>query len=110
MKSPSWRPLAVSDSDQAAAWYGVEGGLSLELEFIDALQAAVAHICEHPGMGSTRYSDLLKTQAVRLWPLKKFPYLIFYIERARHVEVVRVLHAKRDIAEWLQATDGFNSE
>ena len=30
MKPARWRPLALRDVDEAAAWYGAEGGLALE--------------------------------------------------------------------------------
>jgi toxin ParE1/3/4 len=32
----------------------------------------------------------------------KFPYLVFYLEREDHVDVLEVLHGKRDIPVWLQ--------
>jgi toxin ParE1/3/4 len=33
----------------------------------------------------------------------RFPYLIFYVEQPDHIDVWRILHARRDIAEWLGA-------
>ena len=33
------------------------------------------------------------------WPLKRFPYLIFYVELADRTEIWRVLHAGSDLAE-----------
>jgi toxin ParE1/3/4 len=32
----------------------------------------------------------------------RFPYLIFYLVGADHVDVWRVLHAERDIAAWMR--------
>ena len=34
--------------------------------------------------------------------LKRYPYLIFYLEQTDHIDVWRVLHAKTDIQAWLQ--------
>jgi len=34
--------------------------------------------------------------------VKRFPYLAFYVERADHVDVWRVLHGARDIPAWLK--------
>ncbi|MCY3505287.1 MAG: type II toxin-antitoxin system RelE/ParE family toxin, partial [Chloroflexi bacterium] len=31
-----------------------------------------------------------------------FPYMVFYVEREADVDVWRVLHAARDIPEWLR--------
>jgi toxin ParE1/3/4 len=33
-----------------------------------------------------------------LW---RFPYLVFYLERADCIDVWRVLHAQRDIPSWM---------
>ncbi|AJG12711.1 RelE/ParE family plasmid stabilization system protein [Pseudomonas plecoglossicida] len=35
------------------------------------------------------------------WPLKRYPYLVFYVERDDHVDVQRILYGMRDIPEWL---------
>jgi toxin ParE1/3/4 len=34
---------------------------------------------------------------VRAWALKRFPYIIFYADRGETIEILRVLHAHRDI-------------
>lgn len=101
MKQLYWHPQARHDADEAAAWYAEQGGLVLEIAFVEALQAATAQISRHPGIGSNRYADLLKTQALRFWSLKKFPHLLFYIERETQVDILRVLHAQRDIPAWM---------
>ena len=51
--------------------------------------------------GATRYADLLKLRDLRFWPIKDFPYLIFYLERDAHIDIWRVLHAYRDIPAWI---------
>lgn len=101
MKSLRWHPLARSDVDEGAAWYGEQGGLALELAFASALQSATEKIAQHPGIGSMRYAGLLKTHALRFWPVSGFPYLIFYIERDSQLDIWRVLHTQRDIPEWM---------
>nr|MEA2799523.1 toxin ParE1/3/4 [Phenylobacterium sp.] len=37
---------------------------------------------------------------------RRYPYLIFYVERDSHVDVWRLLHAERDIPAWLQEPQG----
>ncbi|MEO7386975.1 MAG: type II toxin-antitoxin system RelE/ParE family toxin, partial [Gammaproteobacteria bacterium] len=36
------------------------------------------------------------------WPLRRYPWLVFYVERHEHIDVWRVLSAHRDVAVWLQ--------
>jgi toxin ParE1/3/4 len=50
-------------------------------------------------MGSPRYEHLLP--GLRFWKLRRFPYLVFYVEQVNSVDVPRVLHAARDIAALL---------
>jgi toxin ParE1/3/4 len=71
--------------------------------FVDALEAAYDHIRRAPATGSPRYAHELNLPGLRFWPCKRYPYLVFYIERERSIEVWRVLHGKRDIPRWLQA-------
>ena len=49
-----------------------------------------------------QYAHELNLPGLRFWPLKRFPYLVFYVEHASHIDVWRVLHGKRDIPVWLQ--------
>ncbi|MEQ8033428.1 type II toxin-antitoxin system RelE/ParE family toxin [Xanthomonas sp. WHRI 6106] len=102
MKPARWRPLALRDVDEAAAWYGEQAGLAVELAFTDALEVAVKTLMRHPGVGSSRHAVLLKLQHLRVWPLKGFPYLIFYIERDADVVIWRVLQMQRDIPAWMR--------
>ncbi len=101
MKSVHWHPLARRDVDEAAEWYAGQGGLAVELAFVDALESAIAQLARHSGTGSVRYAELLKIPALRFWPLGKFPYLIFYVEREHQVDIWRVLHAQRDVPAWM---------
>jgi toxin ParE1/3/4 len=48
-----------------------------------------------------QYGHELGIPGLRSWPLKRFPQLIFYIERADHIDVWRVLHGERDIPAWM---------
>jgi toxin ParE1/3/4 len=105
VKPLRWHPQARRDADDAAALYAEQGGIALELAFTDALEAAVTQIARHPGAGSSRYAEALKAHALRFWPVKKFPYLIFYVEREQHIDISRVLHAHRDIPVWMAPPD-----
>jgi toxin ParE1/3/4 len=59
-------------------------------------------IKKHPASGSLRYAYELGLPNLRCMTLTGFPYIDFYLEQAGHLDVWRVLHAKRDIPAWLQ--------
>jgi toxin ParE1/3/4 len=96
------RALATQDMDDAIAYYLGESAPQAALGFIDALEQAYAHIGRHPSTGSPRYAHALDVPGLRCWPLTRYPFLIFYIERAQTIDVWRVLHGQRDIPAWLQ--------
>ena len=68
---------------------------------MDALERAYSHIAKHTATGSPRYAHELDIPELRSWPLHKYPYLVFYVEQADHIDVWRVLHMKRDIPVWM---------
>ena len=37
--------------------------------------------------------------------LRRYPYIIFCVERDDHIDVWRVLHAHRDIAVWMREAE-----
>lgn len=97
------RRLAGQDVEDALAYYVNEASETIALGFVDALEAAYNHISQHPSSGSPRYAHELNLPGLRCWPLTGYPYLIFYIEVADHIDVWRILHSQRDIPAWLQA-------
>lgn len=101
MKPVVWSKPARRDADDAAYWYANQGGLDLGERFIAAVEAALEHIGAHPKTGSTRYAMQLKLDELRFWPVKGFPFLVFYIESEQRVDVASVLHAQRDIPAWM---------
>lgn len=96
------RSLANQDIDDAVAYYLSEGAEQAALSFIAALEKAYAHIGRHPASGASRYAHELDIPELRCWPLARFPYLVFYVERQDHIDVWRVLHGRRDIPAWMQ--------
>jgi len=96
------RALARQDVENAVSYYLNEEAEQAALGFIDALAQAYAHIGRHPGTGSPRYAHELDLPGLRSWPLKRYPHLVFYVERTDHIDVWRVLHGLRDIPAWLR--------
>ncbi len=95
------RERADRDADEAVEHYLREAGERIALGFVDALERACAHIARHPAAGSSRHAHELNLPGLRAWPLKRYPYLLFYVERDDHVDVWRLLRAERDIPAWL---------
>jgi toxin ParE1/3/4 len=100
------RQLANRDIEQAIEHLLNEAGEKVALGFVDALETAFARIGRAPGVGTTRYAHELDLPGLRTWRLKRYPYLVFFFERSDHVDVVRVIHAHRDIPEWLRESGG----
>lgn len=98
MKAAALRPQAKRDLCDITAHYRKEGGETLALEWADAIEAALHQLADFPTTGSTRYATITGIEGLRSWPMNRFPYLIFYIEGAT-VDVLRVLHASRDLPE-----------
>ena len=80
MKPLIWRQAAIDDAAEAASCYAGEGGLALELAFIDALEMACRRIVEQPAMGSTRHANLFPQLPVplRYLPLARFKRYLLY--------------------------------
>lgn len=100
------RPRAEWDIEQAIDNYRREAGEAVAIGFVDALEHAYRHIARYPDSGSTRYAYELGLPGLRSWLLKRYPYLIFFMEHDDHIDVWRVLHAERDIPAWLRDPSG----
>lgn len=100
------RAQAQQDVDDALAYYIAEDAEAAALGFVDALEKAFAYIGRHPSTGSSRYAHALNLPGLRCWPLTRYPYLVFYVEREGGIDVWRVLHAKRNVPAWMQEPEG----
>lgn len=103
------RALAKQDVEDAIRYDLSEDAEQAALGFIDALEQAYTHIGRQAGTGSPRYAHELDLPGLRSWPLKRFPHLVFYVERDDHIDVWRVLHGMRDLPAWLREDDDMPS-
>ena len=101
-KSVVPRRAAVDDVREAVEHYRAEAGADVAVAFVDAIRQTFDLLARHPAAGSPRYAHELDLPDVRSHPIAGFPFLVFYVERADHVDVWRVLHGHRDIPESLQ--------
>ncbi|MGB3449954.1 MAG: type II toxin-antitoxin system RelE/ParE family toxin [Giesbergeria sp.] len=93
------RTLASHDIEAAIDHYLSENAADAAMGFVDALEQAYRHIGLHAATGSPRYGHALGIPSLRTWPLTRYPFLVFYVEAADHIDVWRVLHTRRDIPE-----------
>ena len=96
------RARATDDIDDAIDHYLDEGGVTAAGRCIDSLEATFRQIPRFPGAGSPRYGIELDLEDLRSMPMQRYPYLVFYVERADVVEILRVLRAHRDIPPLLE--------
>ena len=97
------RATAQRDIDEAIDYYLREAGDRVALRFIGAIEDAFRAIGQSPAAGSPHWAHELDLRGLRSRQTKRFPYLVFYLERVDHIDVWRVLHARRDIPAWLQS-------
>jgi plasmid stabilization system protein ParE len=60
---------------------------------VDALDEAMQRLADNPGMGHARPD--LTAEDVRFWPV--FKYLVIYRPSTHPLQIVRVLHGRRDV-------------
>lgn len=64
---------------------------------LHTVEAATRHISRYPGIGSLRYASLTGLMELRSIAVRRFPYVILYIDREDRIDLIRLLHLKRDI-------------
>jgi toxin ParE1/3/4 len=73
--------------------------------FLEELERAFDAIRTTPAAGSPRYAHELGIKGVRNRKLRRYPYLVFYVEQPDRIDILRVLHAHRDIPAQLRDGD-----
>lgn len=92
---------AETDLTEQAVFIGKENAEAAE-RFLREARQAFALLAEMPHLGRIHESATPHTDGVRCWHIHGFEHhLIFYAPREESIEIVRVLHAKRDLEEKL---------
>lgn len=87
------RPEAEADVAAARQWYEQQGPGTGDA-FVDALDELLDRIAAMPEL----YQVVLN--GVRRAKVRRFPYLTYYRVLADRVEVIAVLHGRRDPGVW----------
>lgn len=96
------RDRARRDVDEVVEDCLSETGAANTLAFIDALEASLRQIGEHPGASSFRHAHELDLPGLRFQTVRTFPYLVFHVEQEAEIDVWRLLHGVRDLAAWMR--------
>ena len=97
IRSVRLRQRAATDIDRVADYYLGEAGAAVALRFVDAVERAVSQIGRSAHSGSLRFSYELEVPDLRVRPVARSPYLVFYVVGDEIVDVWRNLHTRRDI-------------
>ena len=98
MKPALLRPQAQRDRQSEIRCYRKEAGSKVAVKLVNATNAALDQIEVEPGIGSPVLGKILGISGLRTWRVTKFPLLWFYFERNDHLDVVRLLGERQDIA------------
>lgn len=96
------RSLAAADIEAASDYYLDHVSEQTALEFIDAVERSIRRISRNPNVGSLNFAYELALPDLRAWPLRRFPYVVFYVATSDEIDVWRVLHSRRDLPTALQ--------
>ncbi len=95
---------AEEDLERAIDYYRQEAGEDVALRFVDVAFHAFSLLVEHPEMGR-HYDAALdpRLRKVRAWPLREFPYVVFYVVSGdEDLDVLAVVEAHQDLPELLR--------
>jgi toxin ParE1/3/4 len=84
---------AERDLDAIKTYLNERAGPEIARRVMRDIRSALDLVASRPGIGHSR--EDLTTRPLRFWPV--YSYLIVYDPAAIPVQVIRVLHGKRDI-------------
>lgn len=87
-----WRPVARREFDEAVDWYDEKANLGEDL--IDEVQQTLNGIAAAPRRHALVCDD------VRRAIVNRFPYSVFYRVTASAIEVLGIIHHRRDSSVW----------
>jgi toxin ParE1/3/4 len=103
LKPAILRPQALRDQQSEVRYYRAEAGTRVAVRVVKATNAALDQIELDPGIGSPVLAKRLGIPGLRIWKVAKIPLLWCYFVRGDHLDVVRLLGERQDIATILGA-------
>lgn len=97
------RPEADRDVEIAADYYAQEANLDVALRFLHAVEETFSRLGDHPCTGTLVKAFSPRLTSLRFCPVAGFDsYLVFHTASPEEVQVLRVLHAARDLARFFE--------
>ncbi len=98
---PCWlRPRARDDRRHEVRYYRDKAGEGTAARLVVALESAFAQLSQDSGIGSPAIGQELDVHGLRSWRLNGFPLSVWYFERDKHVDIVRLVGQCMD-ALWI---------
>lgn len=88
-----WHREARIEADEAAGFYGARQP-GLDRRFLDILEDALQRISRRPQMYPKVENDIHKCR------LPRFPYGVIYRAKSESVEILAIMHLKREPGYW----------
>ena len=80
----------------AARWYENEQE-GLGAEFAEEIDAAIGRIAKKPTASPLWRAD----RRYRKGGVKRFPYIVFFVEHETHIRIVAIAHKRRSPGYWM---------
>jgi toxin ParE1/3/4 len=97
---------ATQDLRNLANYILVNGNADIAVKFLSAAEVTFAQLEKTPGMGKVTQLVESRLGEIRQWRIKDFQdYLIFYRIQNTTIEILRVFHGARDLADVLSKLD-----
>ena len=96
----SFHPEAAAELEAAFAWYEARSRKVAD-QYLAELDRAITVILESPGSWERVIG------AWRRYPLRRFPFLIFFRETNSGIEIVAVAHGRRSPGYWRERDQHF---
>ena len=100
------RPRGDTDLLDAVLWLREHATPAAAVAFVDRVEAALDPLSRHPLAGSGLVGVRLGIPGLRSFPVAGAPWVLFYLADHQRVDLVRVLHGRRDIVASLIGADG----
>ncbi|GMV12825.1 MAG: hypothetical protein AMXMBFR56_10490 [Polyangiaceae bacterium] len=96
MKAVEFAPPARDEFDAAVDWYESQAE-GVGRRFVQSVAETLEHIAEAPLESPVWHDDTRFRKAV----VHRFPYVVFYRDLPKTIEVVAVAHGAREPGYWL---------
>ena len=102
----TFRPRARLDLLEQFLYLAEQATVAAAERYFAAVDRTCARLAAQPSSGTPYDSGVPRLEGMRRTPVSGFTaYLVFYMPRARGIEVVRVLHGARDIERLFAGLD-----